>query len=70
MLTHTKTGNVRVRLDKRLFRKPLLVLQCEWHITGYQVHDSCGSGMSYDYTEWRDAAVHDLTMPGSMAISE
>ena len=56
-VTHTKTGAKRHRIETRWFRKPLVVLQIEWHAKGYSVD------MEYDvdYKYWRDAQVEDIT---------
>ncbi len=60
MLTSKLTGAVRQRPVSRLFRKPLLVLQVEVHVKGYEVEDSRGNGRDLDYTYWRDGEVEDL----------
>ena len=62
-MSETFTGNTRCRIQKRLFREPLLVLQVEVRREGYDPDsDSCGG--YYDYTVWRDTKVEDLPLKG------
>lgn len=51
----TLTGNIRYRLHKPFFKKPLLVLQVEVKVEG--VLDCCGGRMSElsPHTYWTDA---------------
>ena len=58
-MSETLTGNTRCRIQKRLFREPLLVLQVEVRREGY---DSCAG--YYGYTVWRDTKVKDLPLKG------
>lgn len=58
--SNRKTGRTRHRIETRLLRKPLLVLQYEWRTTGYYV-DMYGDGQDYDYCYWKDAEVGDVT---------
>ena len=60
-MSETLTGNTRCRIQKRLFREPLLVLQVEVRREGYDP-DSCAD--YYDYTVWRDTKVEDLPLKG------
>ena len=60
-MSETLTRNIRCRIQKRLFREPLLVLQVEVRREGYDP-DSCAG--YYDYTAWRDAKVEDLSLKG------
>ena len=60
-MSETLTGNTRCRIQKRLFREPLLVLQVEVRREGYDP-DSCAG--YYDYTVWRDTKVEDLPLKG------
>jgi hypothetical protein len=69
MVTSTYTGRTRLRLYKPLFRKPLLVLEVEIRVTGYQVTDANGGGRDLDYTHWRDATIEDQTV-GQMTIKK
>lgn len=62
-MSETLTGNTRCRIQKRLFREPLLVLQVEVRREGYD-SDPDGCGGYYDYTAWRDARVEDLPLKG------
>lgn len=55
------TGATRHRVQTRLFRSPLIVLQVELHSKGYCVDDSYGSGRDVDYTWWRDATLEDIS---------
>jgi len=59
-MTSQATGKSRLRVQPRLFRKPILVHQSEWQVTG-RVLDEHGCGPDYDYTEWRDTTVEDIT---------
>ena len=62
-MSETFTGNTRCRIQKRLFREPLLVLQVEVRRKGYDPDlDSCAG--YYDYTDWRDTKVEDLPLKG------
>ena len=62
-MSETLTGNTRCRIQKRLFREPLLVLQVEVRREGYDPDpDSCGG--YYGYTVWRDTKVEDLPLKG------
>ena len=60
-MSETLTGNTRCRIQKRLFREPLLVLQVEVQRKGYDP-DSCAG--YYSYTVWRDTKVEDLHLKG------
>ena len=60
-MSETLAGNTRCRIQKRLFREPLLVLQVEVRREGYDP-DSCAD--YYDYTVWRDTKVEDLPLKG------
>lgn len=60
-MTETLTGNTRCRIQKRLFREPLLVLQVEVRHKGYDVDRLEGH---YDYCTWRDAKATDLYLKG------
>ena len=55
------TGKRRYRVETRLFREPLVVLQLEYRIHGYALEPYGLSG-DVDYTTWRDATVESLTM--------
>lgn len=57
----TYTGKRRVRIQKRLFRQPLLVLQVEVHEKGYDF-DPAGDTYDVDYKYWRDAEVTDVNL--------
>ena len=64
-MSETLTGNTRCRIQKRLFREPLLVLQVEVRRKGCDPDsdsDSCAG--YYDYTDWRDIKVEDLPLKG------
>lgn len=62
-MTTRRTGRSRLRLQKRWFRRALLVLQVEFEISGTNIdpyfHDS---GNPYQYKDWRDARLEDLTV--------
>lgn len=60
MITTKLTGNTRYRVQPRLWKTPLLVLQVELNDSGYCVDDSYGSGRNIDYTYWVDASVEHL----------
>ena len=56
------TGRTRHRVHARWFwRKPFLVLQREWRLTGMETLSDGGMlyDTPYDYTLWRDAQVND-----------
>lgn len=63
MTKRSLTGNIRHRIETRLLRKPLLVLQVEWKETGRVTHDNCGGRVESrelpDITYWEDARVED-----------
>lgn len=60
-MTKTKlTGMTRHRVQNRFLRSPVLVLQVEYTVKGFE-HDSYGSTRDIDYIDWRDATVEDLT---------
>ena len=58
----TLTGNTRCRVQKRLFKKPLLVLQVEVRHQGYNYGDDSSQSGHYDYLGWRDACTEDLQL--------
>lgn len=60
-LTVKLTGQKRVRIQKRLFRQPLLVVQVEVHEKGYKF-DYDGDSYNVDYKYWRDAQVTDVNL--------
>ena len=60
-MSETLTGNIRCRIQKRLFREPLLVLQVEVRREGY---DGGSLEDHYDYCTWRDAKTTDLSLKG------
>lgn len=53
------TGNTRARVEKRLFRKPVLILQVEE--AGVHTYSMGGQIDDYPYKKWRDCTVEDLT---------
>lgn len=59
--TVTLTGRTRCRVQTRLFRKPLVVLQVEERHKGY-IADEHGPGPDFDYFSWRDAEIGDVTV--------
>lgn len=61
MLKQELTGERRFRVETRLFRKPLLVLQVQRRVFGYQ-HDEYTMGHDVDYVEWFDAGVEHITV--------
>ena len=54
------TGRTRLRPQKRWFQKSLLVLQVEE--TGTRPELMGGYVESFDFTQWRDARVEDLSL--------
>lgn len=60
------TGNTRLRLHKRWFREPLLVLQVEVYRTGTMLENYGSSVGSEDFnvTFWRDLRVTDNIQSG------
>lgn len=58
--TMTATGRIRYRVHKPLFRAAVVVVQVEWRIKG-TYHDQHGMGTDFNYLEWRDARIQDLT---------
>lgn len=60
-VTHTYTGNTRYRVEQRLFRKPLLVLQVEIRVKGESSVPTYRRGFKeINCTFWRDAQLEDL----------
>lgn len=55
------TLKVRYRVQTRLFRSPILVAQVQEHHTGYYSDADQICGPNFDYLEWRDAQVEDLS---------
>lgn len=57
------TGKRRYRVQPRLFRKPLCVLQVEEYVKGthFTPDPYDFDGHKYERTYWRDAVVEDLT---------
>ena len=53
--------NTRYRVQKRLFREPVLVLQVEVKMEYYSNTDIDDPRNGEQYTKWRDARVEDLT---------
>ena len=62
-MSETLTGNTRCRIQKRLFREPLLVLQVEVRREGRAPDPASWAGY-YGYTVWRDTKVEDLPLKG------
>lgn len=60
MLTISLTGERRYRVQQRLFRQPIVVLQVQYRVEGYEA-DYNGRGSDVDYVDWRDAKVEDIT---------
>lgn len=61
MVTHTLTGAKRHRVYTRMFRSPLLVLEVEVHVSGYQP-DAHGGGLQLDHKIWRTATLEDISI--------
>lgn len=61
MTVITYTGRNRHRVEKRAFRKPLLVLQIEIREQGYKPCPS-GYGDEIDRCFWRDATLEDVSI--------
>jgi hypothetical protein len=59
-VTRKLTGKTRHRIETRLFRQPLLILQVEVHDSGYRL-DGWGGTDTVDEHYWRDATVEDMT---------
>lgn len=57
----TKTGKTRGRVLKRLFRKPVIILQVEERHIGTTL-DYSDTARTYDCYIWRDAKVEDLKL--------
>ena len=66
MITYQLTGETRYRVESRLFKDPLIVLQVQIHRKGFEVMDSYG-GLSQDFDDyiWRDARLQDLKLVGN-----
>ena len=62
MLKCEATGRTRHRIHTQLCKSPVLVLQVEIHVTGYEVLDAYGGGLDRDGYHWRDATVGDVTI--------
>lgn len=62
MITVKLTGKIRYRLQKRLLKDPLLILQVEETHVGY-VADGWGGTDTVNRTIYRDATVEDLRLP-------
>lgn len=60
-VTHTLTGRKRHRIETRLFRSHLVVLQVEIRARGFVVVDY-GYVDDVDYLYWKDAAIENLTV--------
>lgn len=60
MINEKLTGRTHHRLHKPLFGKPLLVLQVEVHVTGYECTPDSIADRAVDHTIWRDARVEDI----------
>ena len=60
MIKTKLTGLTRYRVLYRFLADPILVLQVEYAVTGFE-SDSFGSTRTIDELEWRDATVEDLT---------
>ena len=60
MINTKLTGKTRYRTLNNFLGKPVLVLQVEYSVTGFE-GDSYGIAHDVDYLEWRDATVEDLT---------
>jgi len=59
-MTKTKlTGVTRYRVQNRFLRSPVLVLQVEYTVKGFEHVYYCSTN-SVDYIGWRDATVEDL----------
>ena len=55
------TGATRYRVQTRMFREPIIVLQVELHSEGYCFDESHDSGRDVDYLWWRDATLEDIS---------
>lgn len=62
MLNTKLTGNTCYRVQTRMWKTPLLVLQVEVNDKGNVVDDSYGSGRDIDHTYWVDASVEHLSV--------
>lgn len=56
---YKQTGRSRHRVQQRLWRSPLLVLQLEWEYDSTEWSPYGDSGPTRQHTVWRDAAVED-----------
>lgn len=61
------TGKKGYRIKKRMWGKPLLVLQVEERHKGHS-SDPYDFGKDSDYTRWRDATIEDLTRDGRIDL--
>lgn len=59
-VVETLTGKIRYRVQERVLKKPLIVLQVEVHLCGTEYADWMGGWHDVDCKEWRDARVEDL----------
>ena len=57
MLTKTLTGNRRHRVATSIFRAPIMILQVQERVEGYDA----AMDLDINQTVWRDAAAEDLT---------
>lgn len=61
-----RTGRQRLRTKVPLFGPEMLVLQCEWHLKGFDL-GSYGMIIDVDEYVWRDARVTDIS-EGSIVV--
>lgn len=59
MIERKATGRIRYRVEKPWFRKHMLVLQVQIHVTGYSI-EYPGMPVDVDEKYWRDADTTDL----------
>lgn len=59
-MTYTLTGRTSYRVETRLFRKQLVVLQVEVRAKGYE-YGPYGHVTEVDQLYWQDATVEDIT---------
>lgn len=59
-MSRKPTGRRRFRIEKRMFRKPKLILQIEFHYNGYECVGPFVDPVQY--RQWHDARPEDITI--------
>lgn len=59
-MVNMPTGRTRYTTYNRMFRDPLIILQVEIRVQGFE-YDGQSSGHNVDYTYWRNATLADIS---------